>query len=225
MPALAGIISFRRGVQLAQRVVVFLDYQNVYQSARRTYHNLGSPHWCGQPNPVALGRHLAADSPFDRELAEVRIYRGQPDATRDPRGYAASRRQHSIWTASPLVTLVTRPLRYPPGWPHTSLPGERPQEKGIDTALTLDFAVMAIRGEYDVGILFSTDTDLKPTLEFVAGLTNIHGAPRAEVAAWSGSGQHNRRLSIKTRKLFCHWIDETTYNAVADHTDYSRPAR
>jgi uncharacterized LabA/DUF88 family protein len=36
---------------------------------------------------------------------------------------------------------------------------------------TLDLAVMAIRDEYDVGILFSTDTDLKPALELVADLT------------------------------------------------------
>lgn len=208
---------------MADRVVVFLDYQNVYQSARRTFHSLSDPHWCGQPDPVALAQHLVADSPFERTLTGVRIYRGQPDSTRDPRGYAASRRQHAAWSASPLVTLITRPLRYPPGWPRQSLPGERPQEKGIDTALTLDFAVMAIRGQYDAGILFSTDTDLKPTLEFVAGLTNTQGAPRAEVAAWSSAGQHNSRLSIKTRKLFCHWIDKPTYQTIADPTDYSRP--
>ncbi|MGH3545437.1 MAG: hypothetical protein ACRDPW_05885 [Mycobacteriales bacterium] len=173
--------------------------------------------WSDRPRKLA--RHLAADSPFDRELTQVRVYRGQPENKRDPRGYGASRRQHAVWQRSPLVELTARPLRYP-------TPGSgldiRPQEKGIDVALALDFAVMAVRDEYDVGILMSTDTDLKPALEFVAGLTS-GGGPRAEVAAWSCAGRHNRRLAIPGRNLFCHWIGEGTYPAVADGTDYALP--
>jgi hypothetical protein len=42
-----------------------------------------------------------------------------------------------------------------------------------------------------------------------------------EVAAWSGSEAHSRRLSIKTRKLYCHWVDEEAYRSVADTRDYS----
>jgi hypothetical protein len=56
---------------------------------------------------------------------QVRIYRGQPDGKLDPRGYAASRRQHAAWQRSPLTALHTRPLRYPPGRPHASEPGSR----------------------------------------------------------------------------------------------------
>jgi hypothetical protein len=217
-----GIILWG-AVLVPDRVIVFLDYQNVYQGARRSFHSIQDPHWCGQVDPVRLGRYLAADSPFDRELKQVRIYRGQPDSHRDPRGYGASRRQHAGWQRSPLVDLTVRALRYPYGWPKESQPGQRPQEKGIDVALAMDFALLAAHGEYDVGILMSTDTDLKPALEYVAGLTDDGGA-RAEVAAWSGTGQHSRRLSIKSRKLFCHWIDEATYRSVTDHRDYSMPA-
>jgi hypothetical protein len=46
--------------------------------------------------------------------------------------------------------------------------------------------------------------------------------PRAEVAAWSGTGMHNRRLSIKSKSLWCHWISEPAYLAMRDTTDYSR---
>lgn len=201
---------------------MFLDYQNVYRGARRAFHGFQDPHWCGQIDPVGLAQLLAADSPFERELAQVRIYRGQPDSKRDPRGYSASRRQQAGWVRSPLVNLTVRPLRYPPGWPRQTQPGERPEEKGIDVALALDFVTMAVAGEYDVGILMSTDTDLKPALEYVASLTSKPG-PRAEVAAWSGAGQHNRRLSIKTRNLYCHWLGETAYQSVADSRDYSAP--
>lgn len=205
---------------MAARVVVFLDWQNIYNSARESFCAWQARHWQGQVDPVALAEYLAQDSPFDRELQQVRIYRGQPDGKLDPRGYGASRRQHAVWQQSSLVTLVTRPLRYPKGWPTRHRVGERPQEKGIDVALALDFAIMGIRREYEVGILMSGDTDMKPALEVVAALTATQGT-RAEVAAWSAPGQHSRRLSIRTRNLYCHWVGKDVYDRVADLTDYS----
>ncbi|GAV38266.1 NYN domain-containing protein [Streptomyces acidiscabies] len=202
---------------MSDRVVVFYDYQNTYMGARRLYHD----HWegsnCGQFDPVALAQHLAADSPYQRHLHQVRIYRGQPDATRQPGSYAASRRQHAAWQREPLVHLSTRPLRYPQGWPR-----ERPQEKGIDVQLTMDFAIMASRNEFDVGIMMSTDTDLKPALEYVYDITGGTNTPRAEVAAWSCTGQHSRRLSLTGgRRLYCHWVQEDVYKRVQDTTDYT----
>ncbi|MFD5566515.1 NYN domain-containing protein [Streptomyces cadmiisoli] len=204
---------------MSDRVIVFYDYQNTYMQARRLYHQRWEDWNLGQFNPVALARHLAADSPYDRHLHQVRIYRGQPDASKQPGSYGASRRQHAQWETDPLVKLVTRPLRYPSAWPT-----ERAQEKGIDVQLTLDFAVMATRGEYDVGIMVSADTDLKPALEYVAELTTSRGRPRAEVAAWSVDGQHCRRLSISRRNLYCHWIGEDVYKKVQDKTDYTQGA-
>jgi hypothetical protein len=79
---------------------------------------------------------------------------------------------------------------------------------------------MATRGDYEVGILMSTDTDMKPALEAVAELTDAQG-PRAEVAAWSAVGQHNRRLAISTRRIYCHWVGKDIYDSVADDTNYT----
>lgn len=86
-------------------------------------------------------------------------------------------------------------------------------------ALALDFALMASRGEYDVGVLMSTDTDLKPALEVVAASTTA----RAEVAAWSTAAGYSRRLSIKGHRLWCHWIEETEYRQIQDTRDYNIP--
>lgn len=202
---------------MSDRVIVFLDWQNVYKGAREAFCALHAPHWQGQVDPVALAQHLVADSPFDRQLHQVRIYRGLPDATLDPKGYAACSRQIASWQRSPLVSTTTRTLRYPRGWPTSHQVGERPQEKGIDVALAIDFAVMGNRGDYEVGILMSTDTDMKPALETVAGLTG----QRVDVAAWSALGRHNRRLSISSRNLYCHWVGKDIYDQIADSTDYS----
>ncbi|MGO9298367.1 MAG: hypothetical protein ACLP52_31585, partial [Streptosporangiaceae bacterium] len=70
-------------------------------------------------HPLALGQLVAADSPYDRQLHQVRVYRGQPDATRDPRGYAANARQVAAWRQSPMVDVTMRTLRYPYGWPNS----------------------------------------------------------------------------------------------------------
>jgi uncharacterized LabA/DUF88 family protein len=185
---------------MTDRVVVFLDWQNVYRGAREAFCGYGAPHWEGQVHPLALGQLVAADSSFDRRLHQVRVYRGQPDATRDPKGHAANAGQVATWRQSPLVHVTTHPIRYPRDWPDSHQAGEKPQEKGIDVALGIDFVTMAVTGQFEVGVLMSTDTDLKPALEAVAQLTDTRGV-RAEVASWSSPVGHSRRLSIASRRL------------------------
>ncbi|GAB3909304.1 NYN domain-containing protein [Microbispora bryophytorum] len=154
------------------------------------------------------------------ELAQVRVYRGRPDSTKDPKGYGACTRQVAAWEGSDQVVTALRTLRYPYGWPERCAPGEKPQEKGIDVALAVDFVRLAIEKEYDVGILMSTDTDLKPALEVVASLRSS-GGPRVEVAAWSGDNMRNRRLSISGTNLWCHWLNAESYTQVKDPTNYT----
>ena len=134
---------------MADRAIVFLDYQNVYMSAREAFYPSPStePHWEGQIDPLALGELMIECSPFERALAGVRIYRGIPNATKDSKGYGACRRQISAWSRSTKTPVVTRPLRYPRTWPH-----HKPEEKGIDVSLAVDFVLMAVQGDYDVGI-------------------------------------------------------------------------
>lgn len=204
---------------MADRVVVFLDYQNVYSCARQAFHEFherSGPSTSGHIDPVRLAEHLVADGPFCRGLHQIRIYRGLPSQKHNHRGYAACRRQHAAWLRDPRVYLATRPLRYPRGYPNCD---ERPQEKGVDVALSTDFAVMGILGEYDVGIMFSMDTDLLPALEIVAE----RGPARAEVAAWSAGRRGASRLSITSRNLYCHWLSREVYLRVHDPTNYAKP--
>lgn len=199
---------------MSDRVVLFVDYQNCYHAARQTYHDPLAPPWEGQFHPYLVGEHIVATSPFERQLVGVRIYRGLPSSEKDPKTYGAARAQIDAWQRQPHTTVISRPLRYPADWPHA-----KAEEKGIDVALAVDLVVGAVKGWYDVGIVMSLDTDLRPALEVV--VTEFHGM-RVEVAAWNRSGVDARRLSLPGKRLWCHWLDEAVYRAVQDPTDYTK---
>ena len=140
------------GPLLTKRVAVFVDYQNVYMGARHCFFPGGTDnHVDGQIDPLKLGKCLAGP---DRELSEVRVYRGLPSSAEDSKGYGAADRQMALWRQSNKVKPLTRPLNY--------RDRAHPKEKGIDVMLAVDLAVSMYRGDYDVAILFSADTDLLP---------------------------------------------------------------
>ena len=84
---------------MSKRVVLFVDYQNIYRRARELFHDhRPSPHWEGQVYPDALGRLIVGMSRDpDRVLHQARVYRGLPDSTKDPKGYGAASRQIAAW--------------------------------------------------------------------------------------------------------------------------------
>ncbi len=205
------------GATVTDRVMLFVDYQNTYHAAREVFHQPLAPHWIGQVNPGKIGRLVVERSQFDRVLVGVRVYRGLPSATKDPKGYGASRAQAAAWERDELVTVVSRPLRYPHDYPRS-----KAEEKGIDVALAVDFVMGAVKGWFDVGIIMSRDTDLKPAMEAV--LDQLHGI-RVEVVAWNRPEVHTGRLSLPGRKIWCHWLQEDDYEAVRDDRDYNRRDR
>lgn len=210
---------------MVDRVAVFLDYQNVYKRARAAFCDAHAPAYEGQIHPLRLAKRVVDRAEGARELVAVQVYRGLPGASQDPKGYGAARAQISKWERSDrsIVTVKTRPLRYPYGWPESSAVGEKPGEKGIDVQLAIDFVAMAVRGEYDIGILFSADTDLKPALEFV-GSEDIAAVP--EVMAWSPdreSGLHSQRLSVRRNFPYCHYLNREFFEEVRDDQDFTAP--
>ncbi|HEX6470402.1 MAG TPA: NYN domain-containing protein [Streptosporangiaceae bacterium] len=198
------------------RVAVFLDYQNVHNSARRAFWPAGSDPAKGHIDPVKVAGCIVAKrnaNGFPSRLAQVRVYRGLPNPRRQPAAAAAANRQTNAWSRSSRVALRQRPLRYPPGWP-----SQPAVEKGIDVALAVDILRLAVVDDaYDVAVVFSGDSDLLPAIETVLELKCGH----IEVAAWRGGG---KRLRVDgTSGPWCHWLDEVDYRAVADPTDYRPP--
>jgi len=202
------------------RVVVFIDYQNVYNGAREAFDLGGDPSRYGQIDPLRLAQLIVARHPEESHLAAVRVYRGRPDSAKQPRAYGANMRQSAAQErrGRGLVEVITRTLRYPFDWPQSPA-----QEKGIDVALAVDFVTMAGDGQYDIGVLMSTDTDLVPALEAVLKLGG-RPYPRCESAAWSRSGAYSRRLYVPGKKVWCHWLKPEDYAAVEDLTDYNLPS-
>ena len=99
---------------MPDRVVVFLDWQNVYKGAREAFCAFSSLHWHGQVGPTALAQHLADDSPFDRQLEQVRIYRGLPDATATPGETGPPSPGSRLAAFTPSARHIARPA-IPPG--------------------------------------------------------------------------------------------------------------
>ena len=145
-------------------------------------------------------------------LHQVRVYTGQPDSTKQPKAYGAHMRQIGAWRAAG-VRVLAHPLRYP-----ANFPAALPQEKGVDVKLAIDFVLGAIDGEYDVGVVFSTDTDLRPALEMVANRFAAH--PKPELAAWSSDVSRRRIPTRANRQLWCHYLSWDDYTTVSDPTSY-----
>jgi hypothetical protein len=195
------------------RLVLFLDDQNFYNGARRSFFSDQDSHFYGSVKPIELGKLICSRPPpgIKRQLHQVRIYTGRPDSNKEPKTYSAHLKQCAYWQGIG-AKVIARPLRYPKDWPNS-----KAQQKGVDVALALDFVIMAIDDEYEVGVIASTDSDLRPALEYVhQKCKKCH----IEVASWFSS-RHKSRLNISGGGLYYHKLDKTDYDSVADLTDYN----
>ncbi|MCY4193959.1 MAG: NYN domain-containing protein [bacterium] len=202
----------------AHRVVVFIDYQNVYHLARSAFGHEGSPDRnVGHVYPLKVGEmlcDLGRSSLPDRELGGVRVYRGLPDARSGADLVRFTSRQIAGWQRSAGIVVKTRPLAY-----HQSTAGGRTvwraQEKGVDVMLAVDVVDMARTDAYDTAVVFSADTDLLPALEAAVEI-----GKRIETATWRGHGDNRGPMRIKQRNLWNHYLDYACFEQVRDDTDY-----
>lgn len=84
---------------MPDRVIVYVDAQNILHQARRCFHGSPGHHTDGQIDPVALGQLIASRAPpgFTRVLSEVRLYTGRPHSSREPQTCGAHMRQCEAW--------------------------------------------------------------------------------------------------------------------------------
>jgi uncharacterized LabA/DUF88 family protein len=199
------------------KATLFIDYQNTYMLARRYFSGANhAPSYFGQFYPAFLAQKIIDKNPMITQLKEIRIYRGLPLASYDKKGHVSAMTQIKFWTKDPRISVITRPLSYR-RISGSDVPRKIMMEKGIDVSLAIDFVTQAIKGEYDLGIIFSSDTDLKPALEFVNS-DNVEA--KAQVAAWRPDQGNYPRLSTGNNQPYCHWLYSNDYFDVADQTKY-----
>ena len=194
---------------MTDRVVVFIDYQNVHGWARRRFLGDNSDPADGHISPIKVGEMLVARRRRLSQLADVRVYRGRPNPEHQPGAARANDRQTSDWERSSLTTVVRRNLMYPANYPIAPA-----SEKGIDVSIAIDMIQLALTGRMDVAILFSSDNDLLPAVELLIDRPEAH----VEVAAWS---QAPRLRLPDTQRPWCHYLSVSDFESVRDRFDYS----
>ena len=133
------------GVKMRRRVAVFLDYQNLVQTAREAFPFVSAARPWTNIDPLAFGEVLVARRVHEPcELVQVRVYRGRPNPARQPGLAAANDAQADAWARDPRVTVVRKMLRYP-----KKSPTQPPQEKGIDVQIAVDLIHTAFTAQYD----------------------------------------------------------------------------
>jgi uncharacterized LabA/DUF88 family protein len=197
-----------------KRTVAFFDGQNLFRKVKDAFGyrfpNFDAP---------ALARVICANHGW--QLQQVRFYTGVPD-TRDNAFW------NHFWTAKfaqmgrERVHLFSRPLRYrdetvrlPDG---SSVMVRVGREKGVDVRIALDVIRLALRGEFDVGLIFSQDQDLSEVAKEIRLIAK-------EQSRWLklGSAFPFSPVLKKPRGINgTDWIriDRGTYDACIDPRDY-----
>jgi hypothetical protein len=197
---------------------VYIDWQNVYNGARRAFGLTDAVSEEGQVSPYRVAQMLTAGNGRGTEgqLVRVEIHRGLPSASKDPVGYGANRRQSAAWMRENEEVVIPRlrPLKYPHNYPQ-----DPPQEKGVDVQLALAAVEHTTSNPplCDVAIIFSHDTDLIPVVQTICRLTS---AAHVETASWV-SESYSGRLRVQGAHVFNHQLTHDVYKEVRDLTNYA----
>lgn len=148
------------------RSAVFIDYQNVYRSAREAFGWTGRAGQFGNFVPLNLGLLLAIRT--SSTLAAVRVYTGVHTPQGNEVQHNQMMRRIRAWLAASvqrpdLLRVVPRSLAYRDG-------GRTVQEKGIDVKLAIDMVILSQRPDIDRIVLVSADTDLVPAVDYVTAI-------------------------------------------------------
>jgi hypothetical protein len=95
---------------MAERLAVFLDYQNVHLVAHGLFMPYGAPVEQSLVHPVLIGEGLAAKRKIEGVVTSIRVFRGRPNPEHHPTPTAANDAQTAAWDRDPRVRTVRRDL-------------------------------------------------------------------------------------------------------------------
>lgn len=188
-------------------VDVFLDYENVRKVARKQYCALSAPAHFGMVHPVKLAQLLCDKRKRPSKLRKVYVYRGRPNPQRQPEAASFFDAAVNVWERDDRCSVVSRPLKYAPREDDPTL--FRASEKGIDVALAIDVVKSSLEATTNTLVVFSTDTDLLPAIEFAYSAPATH----IEVACWEGANplKFSRQSG---KRIWCHNVTQADFRSV-----------
>lgn len=205
---------------MAERVALFVDAHNVYRGARRAFHRPSERRIAGQVWPGRVGEIICerGGPGGERTLEYVRVFRGVASEAEDAVGHAAARRQIAAWERHPKVRVFEHTLkRRSSRCPKCGEVDEQLVEKGVDVHLASDLIDGASQRAFDVGVVFSTDTDFVSAIKLAANL-----GVKMEVAAW-WTGIPHRDHPLLDGEVWCQRLWWEDYLEVRDERFYGSP--
>lgn len=201
-PSFTGLVGLFCGVNVPERIAVFIDYENVHRTGHQLFSSLGDEKYQTVVDPFSLSERIVSKRKFGGDLVSVNVFRGRPLPQFQPEATSANDAQAEAWSKDDRVQVIRRDLKY------TTYQngGYLAQEKGIDVALAIALVEGAINDRFDVGILFSNDTDQLPALEFAFQQTRA----RIEIACWQTAKPlwfpDGLRRNPPVRLPYCHFL-------------------
>ena len=153
-----------------------------------------------------LARALVSRAP-GRSLAETRFYTGVPDPAAGP----AQLFWHGFWSNK------IRYLKSQGIYVYRGRVSAAGQEKGVDVSLALDLVRATYEQQYEAAIIVSQDWHFGPAVRFSREIAGAQGRELVFESCFPvGPGISRRGIPDTT------WvrIDEATYEACLDPTDY-----
>lgn len=208
------------------RTAVVLDYQNMHLSGAELYRTtprkklhetlLDPTRFANQL--LAARNKVPGQNGGHAVLSRVEVFRGLPSNQHHPERYNRSQIQRANWQRDPRVLVALRPVRME-RVRATGSDQFRAFEKGVDVLCALALVRLASSPEFDLVILASHDSDLKPALDDAIDL----GTAQVETCAW-----FHPRLGISFRQLRPHAprsvrhtrLDVDDFTAAHDPTVY-----
>lgn len=193
-------------------VDVFLDYENVRKLARSLFCPLTAGSHEGMVHPVRLAELLCKKRKRPSTLRKVHVYRGRPNPIKQPTPASHFDAAVADWKTDSRCVVNHRPLKY--SYPYEDRPDVyKASEKGIDVALAIDVVKTSLSPEATAIIVFSTDTDLLPAIEFAFEAPNAH----IEVACWEGANPL-KFPKPSEKRIWCHNVSKHDFRSVCiDH--------
>lgn len=202
---------------MPDRVVVFVDWQNLYHGAKRAFFGGRGKGTDGQVWPDQIADIICAKKPpgGNRTVEQVRVYRGVASAEEDLVANAAARQQIAAWERYPHVDVFPHTLkRMTSRCPECGVVSERLGEKGVDVNLATDLIDLAHERHYDIGVVVSTDTDFEPAIMLAEEL-----GVRVENALW-WTGERRKDHPLLRGEIWHHRLNFEDYRIAQDRRLY-----